>query len=613
MNAQRASAPVRFARLAAVLLFVGLAAAVAVRLAGRRAGPPSLPVAPPPPGRIVDLQERVRQQEFKDGLAVADIRGQSFFRGPDGRNHLKGAVEFANLGPAGETVSRLSADEVVYDPGSLRFAVEGHVRVEAAGVVLEGDAFEYDKTAGLFETKSGGRFSSKTLAGSAPEIAYLEAADEIRLGGGFRARIGAAGRTDGSLAVSGTSLAYVRRERRGRIEGRASIQGAGFRGTSGAVSFVASGDEAGLDSAVFEDAASIVLAGKAPSGEGSGEIRAGLITVRFTRDPDSFALATSGDTRLALRSAADKTETVLAPTLRLNYSSRDGRCTWSASGGIRAGIADGDGPGRTLEGQEAVFDEVRVLRVSGAPGRPAVADSAEARIEAPSISVATDTGRISATDGVTGILKSGEAERPVGFFSPRDDVVFSSEKVELRPESSTSLFTGNVLIRQGTSRLQAREIEVAGDAGRMSGGGGVAITLTETAGTRARTIELSGRDMAYRSDERILALSSKAMIRLPEARLEAGFVSAVLAREGTGVESLAAEKDVIVSKAPYEGRSAAASYLAATDRITLTGRPVLTDGKGGSARADKLTFDLADDKIFIENEGSGRATTVVRS
>jgi hypothetical protein len=41
--------------------------------------------------------------------------------------------------------------------------------------------------------------------------------------------------------------------------------------------------------------------------------------------------------------------------------------------------------------------------------------------------------------------------------------------------------------------------------------------------------------------------------------------------------------------------------------------PILTDDKGGSARGAKLTFDLADDKILIENEGPGRAATVIRS
>jgi lipopolysaccharide export system protein LptA len=110
-----------------------------------------------------------------------------------------------------------------------------------------------------------------------------------------------------------------------------------------------------------------------------------------------------------------------------------------------------------------------------------------------------------------------------------------------------------------------------------------------------------------------LTLAAKAYVRLPQASLEAGTVSAVLGRESKAVESLTASTGVAVSSGRYVGRSESASYQAATGRITLTGRPVLTDDKGGSARGDKLTFDLSDDKILIENEGQGRATTVVRS
>jgi lipopolysaccharide export system protein LptA len=619
MSAQRASAPVRFARLAAAVLLIALAAVIVVRLAGRREGPAPARVLPPPEGRIVDLKERVRQQEYKDGRPVVDIRGESFFRGPDGRNHLTGSVEIVNLGPGGETVSRLSAGEVVYDPGSLRFTVTGHVRVEAAGVLLEGETFEYDKKEGLLGTAGGGRFSSKTISGHAPELSYRESTEEIRLGGGFQFEMpesGEGGPDRRPMTVSGQSLVLDRRWRRGRIEGRASIRGARFQGTSKAASFVAAPDESSLESAVLEGAAKVVLIGKEPPGEGNGEIRADRIAVSFGREPSALAIQTTGRSSLSLRSAQDRTETVLAPAVLLNVFRGDGHCTWSASGGIRAEIKKAGAVRRTLEGQEAALDSATILHVSGGSGRPAVADSAEARIEAPEIAVATQTGDVLASGGVACILKRGDGRRTAGFFSPNEDVSVSSEKLELRAGTSTSLFTGSVIARQGTDILRAGEIEIAGETGGMTGGGGVTISLTEAAEegrSGARTIELHGEDMAYRSDLRTLAFSSKASVKLPDARLEAATITAVIGRDGNAVESLAASTGVSVSSGRYVGRSESASYQAATGRITLTGRPFLTDDKGGSARGAKLTFDLTDDKILIENEGSGRATTVVRS
>jgi lipopolysaccharide export system protein LptA len=614
MSVQKASAPVRFARLAAAVVLVALAAVVIVRLAGRRGGRPE-PAAPASAAGAVDLKTNVVHEEYKDGRLVAVVRGEAFSLGPDGRNRLRGAVDVANYGPAGEVTSRLKAEEVSYAKDALLFEISGRVLIETGGMTLEGDEFEYDKANGLFRTAAGGRFSSGTIAGSAKEIAFAEDVDEIRLGGGFTARLAAADEREGSLGLSGTALRYDRRERRGRIEGRAVVEGPDFRGTAGVVSFVAAADEAGVASAVFENGPKIELGGRGSSGTGRGEIRADRIAASFSRAPALLGLETSGGTALSLRPAADRTETVLAPAARLELSRDDGRWTWSASGGVRVEIAETGRPGRVLEGAEARFDGAGLLRVAGDAGRPAVADSAEARIEAPSIAVTAVSGALLATGGLIGLLRPGNGSRRVGFFSAGEDVRISCETLETRPETSTTRLVGNVVVRQGANAVRGGEIELAGDAGRMSGGGGTAVTLAEAgeAPGRPGAVELAGRDMSYRPDTKTLTLSGQASIRLPEARLDSATIAAVLSGDGRSLGSLTALTAVTVSKGRFEGRAEAAFYDASAGRIELTGKPVLTDGKGGSARGAKLTFDLADDKILIENEGPGRATTVVRS
>lgn len=616
MVEQRASAPVRIARLAAAVLLVALAAVIAVRLAGRRGGgAPAAAPEPPPEGRVVDLKERIRHQEFKDGRPVVDIRGASFSLGPDGRNHLAGPVEIVNLGQRGQTLSRLAADEVVYDPGSLRFTMTGHVRVESGDLVLEGGSFDYDREAGLFGTTRGGLFASKGFSGRAPEISYREGADEIRLDGGFRVELAAAEPAGRSLIVSGRSFSYARGDRRGRIEGRAAIQGPDFQGLSESAVFVAMADESGLASADLQGGARVVLSGREPSGEGSGEIRADRIAVTFSREPSALAIRTSSPTSLTLRSSPDRTETVLAPAILLDVFRDDGRCLWAASGGVRAEIAEASAVRETLEGEEAAFDAAKILRLAGVTGRPAVADSVEARIEAPEILLDSASGEVMASGGTACVLKKAEGRRAMGFLISPEDISVSCERLELRPEGSKSVFTGRVLVRQGPNAIRAEALETAGDKGGMSGAGSVSITLAEAADAPAevRTIELEGEEMAYSPDRRVLTLSTKARVRLPGAVLEAGTVSAVVGRDGRTVESLSADGGVTVSRGRYTGRSEAASYDAATGRLVLTGRPVLSDEKGGSARGATLTFDLPDDKIFIENEGPGRSTTVIRS
>jgi lipopolysaccharide export system protein LptA len=615
MSAQKASAPVRFARLAAAAVMVALAALLVIRLAGRRDAPPAAPAAPPPEGQVVDLKEKVRHQEYRDGRAVADVRGRSFFRGPDGRNHLTGAVEVLSLDSAGETVSRLTADEVAYDPGALRFAISGHVRVEAGGVVLEGEAFDYDKPAGRFETKAGGRFSSETMRGSAPGVSFSERADEIRLEGGFLAEIFSAKRTGEALSVSGDSLVYARRARRGRVDGRADLKGGLCRGTSASISFVATPDEGAFESAVFEGAAEVVFGGSGSPDEAGGEIRADRIAVAFSREP--FALSTleaGGGVVMSARAPDGRKTEVGAPAATLKLSPEGELTAWAASGGLTA--SRDDGAGFRLEADTAAFDKADgIVRAQGRPGRPAVASSEEALIEAEAISAGPGSRDLAASGRVECLLRSGDRMRSPGFFSSAEDVAVSCGSLVAREGAPSFVFSKEVRARQGADILRAGELELTPVSGDMSGRGGVSAELSQAVPGEAgkRKVEIGGQDMAYRPDLRTLTLSSKAYVRLPEARLEAGTISAVIGREDKALESLEAKTAVAVSKGSYKGRSDAASYRAAARRITLTGKPVLTDEKGGSARGAKLTFDLADDKILIENEGTGRATTVVRS
>ena len=615
MSAQRASAPVRLAAIAAAVVLLAVAAAVALRLAGRRAVPFAAPAGPPPEGRVAGRQERVRYQEYKDGRPVADVRGDRFFRGPDGRQHLAGAVEIASLGPAGEIVARLTAAEVVYDQGSLRFTMAGGVRVEAGGLVLEGDAFDYDREKEIFETASGGRFSSKAMAGRAATLVYAAAADEVRLGGGFRAELAAGERPGQGLTATGDALLYERRGRRGRMDGRVTVGTGGFRAAAASASFAASADETGFESVLFEGEARADFRG----GEGAADGTMEAPRIEIDLGPGSSAprsVRAFGGSDLTVDRGQAGSTAVRAPALTAAFDAAGRLAGWSASEGVRMEAAPSRGPARTLEGASADFDAgAGTVRVAGGPGRPALADSAAARVEAAAIRLGPGPDGLEASGGVLCALKAGGGAVPAGLFSAGDDVSLSCDRLAFRGGAWTAASDGLVRAAQKDDVLTARELSLSENGEELRGGGGITAVLTEVpAGdTPGRRMEAGGRELVFRPAGRTLMLTGQAHVLLPPARLEAGTVSFVLGRDGEGLESLEASTGVVVSKDRYEGRSDAASYSSATRRLSLTGRPVLTDGKGGSARGAKLTFDLADDKIFVENEGPERATTVIRS
>ena len=623
----------RLARLAVAAILVVLAAAVMLRLLRERGGPRPEAVIPPPDDRVVDLKLRVRHEEYRDGRLRTDVRGESFFLGPDGRNHLKGSVEIMEYGPAGEVVSRITADEVVYDTGAVQFGLTGRVRVEAGGAVLEGDSFDYDKDSGLFRTASGGAFSTKRMAGTAAEISYSEGADEVRLAGGFRAELAAAGRDGETAVLSGDSFLYRRRERRGWVEGGADFAGSRWRGTSRILTFDAAEDEGSFKSVAFYGAAAVE--GRAFAAEVDRGGQPAPAAVDLDRDQDksgvaadwiglSFVPGTSqlssvqarGKTRLSLSLPEASGSIVRASEALLTFRADGELDRWSASGGFRAEL---DGPGdesRVLEGESVAFDaSTRVLRASGKPGRPATADSRRARIEAPSLVTGPAAGDLEASEGVKCLLKPGEEGQAAGFFLAAKPIFVSGASLVFRGGTKVFSFAGEVQAWQDGEFLLAGELDLFEATGEMRGRGGVAAGMTQAAAgeTPVRRIEVGGEDMSSSAADRVLSFRKKSYVQMPGARLGAETIDAVLGREGKGVDTFTALTSVVVSKGRYEGRGDRAFYEAGADRITLTGRPVLVDKEGGSSRGDKLTFDLGDGKIRVENEGQGRSTTVVKS
>jgi len=633
MSAQKASVPVRFAGLAVAAILVVLAAAVGIHLLRERGGPRPGAVKPPPDDRIVDLKEQVRHEEYQDGKLRMGVRGANFFLGPDGRNHLKGSVEITDYGPAGEVVLRITADEVVYDAGAVHFGITGRVHVEAGGVVLEGGSFEYDKDNGLFRTASGGAFSSKRMAGTAAEVSYSEGADEVRLAGGFRAEFAAAGRDGEKAVLSGDSFLYRRRERRGWVKGGADFAGSRWRGTSRILTFDAAEDEGSFKSVAFYGAAAVegrafaaevdrggppAPAAVDPAGdpEGSG-IAADWIGLSFVPGTSQLSsVQARGKTRLSL-SLPEASGSIVRTSEALLMFRADGEIDrWSASGGFRAELDGHADESRVLEGESVAFDaSTRVLRASGKPGRPATADSRRARIEAPSLVAGPAAGDLEASGGVKCLLKPGEEGLAAGFFSAAKPIFVSSASLVFRGGTKVFSFAGEVQAWQDGEFLLAGELDLFEATGEMRGRGGVVAGMTQAAAgeTPVRRIEVGGEDMSSSAAGRVLSFRKKSYVQIPGARLGAEAIDAFLGGEGRGVDTLTALTAVVVSKGRYEGRGDRAFYEAGADRITLTGRPVLVDKEGGSSRGDKLTFELGDGKIRVENEGQGRSTTVVKS
>jgi lipopolysaccharide export system protein LptA len=618
MPRQKASPAARFAGGAAALTAVLLLAAVIYHLAVRRAASPRPPAEQAAlEAGPVDKKEKILHREFVAGRLAAEVRADRYFQDPEGRRHLDGGVEVKDYGPDGFLLSLVAADSIVYSADVSRFEISGRVTVTAEGVVLEGPHFEYDKERGVFETRRGGVFTSGAMSGEASAITYDRGRQEVVLSGGFRVVVEAGERTGEKSVLTGGTLVFLRRAGRGRVTGEARFARGPVEGASETLLFTVAADESSFDSVTFSGNSRLRLTG--PSGDLSEgrALEADFVAALFPAAGGGIgSLEARGGARLSLRPAAGGQARLTAPMVRLGLDGRGGLLGWSASGGFLLELDGPDGTARALEGERATGDGgMSSVAAEGGAGRAAVLDSPRLRVEAAALLVRDEGRDFDASGGVTCLFRPRPKDPSPGFFESGDPFFAFARTVERRARTEIVRFDGSARLWQGPKRLAAESLEMDEGSGEVRGKGDVTAVLPGPArtGEEPESYEASGREMRFSPGLRELFFRGKAVLRMAGARLAAEDILAVLGEEGRGLEKVTARTDVVVSEGGYEGRGREAVYEKAGDRIILSGRPVLVDKEGRASRGSKLTFDLADDKIRLENEGQERSITVVKS
>lgn len=620
MSAQKASPAVRVARWSAALILVILLAAVAFHLTVQKSerdpGDPVPEQAVLEEG-LVDRKEKVRHTEYLEGKPAADIQAERAFKGPDGRGHLEGGVEVLDYGPDGRVLSRMSADRIVYEESLTRFEISGRVRVALEDVVLEGEHFDYDRDGGVFRTRRGGVFTSAGMEGSAVAISHDRARDETVLEGGFRIEVDPEEQGGERAVLTGDALRFLRRAGRGDVSGGARFAHGPIQGTAESLSFVLKTDARFFDSMTFTGAVRIVLGAPAENAFERRVIEADMVAVSFFPFGGRVeTLEANGGVRVSFVSQHGQEARLSAARARLKLSGQREFLSWAAADGFRLESAGENGDAWTVEGGKASGDgDIRAFRAEGRPGRDAVLDSQRFRIAAASLELTNGGRDIDATGGVTGLLKPRADGPASGLFSGDAPVFISARRMTHSGEKGHTHFEGMVRVWQDDRRLAAGELDMdeAPDGLRGRGGVEAAFPRSPEKGAEDGTIEAGGKEMTYSPADRALFFRGQASVRIPGARLAAEEVVAVVRSEGYGLETMTARTGVVVHHGRAKGQGREARYDPEAERLVLLGRPVLVDGEGRSTRGDKLTFDLADDRIRLENEGRGRSITVAKS
>ena len=606
---------VKSARPWIAIAFIVVLAAIAFRFAARRPGP-SGPVSEKaaPDARKVDFKEGIRHLEYKNGKAWADVRADRFFLGEDGLNHLEGSVEIVDYGRTDGRVMRMSADKVAYDKDMVRFAISGRVKVGDGELSFASDYLDYDKNLGEYRTDRGGTVTSEHLAGSGRTFAYLEGRDEVQLSGGFRLGIRRAGGTSANGEISGDSLVYSRAGKKGQVDGRARVTSEEGEGVSDSLAFELTEDESNFKRLTFEKGAkcSLVISGDKPS---NLLIEAATLNVRSVGGSSRVAgVEAQGNCRLTLAAPADPAGRVEAGEIRLAFDGNGKLDGWTAAGAAAMSLEQTEGGANDFSGETISFSrQTGVLAIQAKDGDAARQESAEFRVEAPSISLETGSKTAVASDGVRCLLKPRAENGPAGFFSRAASLFITSRSMTSFAGERRYRFDGDVRAWQDDGSVQAGELEVMEGTGEVRGRRGVTVVLAgaDRGTSGGRRIEVAGAEMTFSPPDRLISFVGGGNVKVPGARLTAANVTVSLLDGKKEIRDLRAAGGVVVLQGRFEGRGGEARYDPAADTLALTGSPVLAEKGKDVSRGDKLTFRLGDGKILIENKGQGRSITVI--
>ncbi|MGZ7066055.1 MAG: LptA/OstA family protein, partial [Candidatus Aminicenantales bacterium] len=589
---------VKSARPWIAVAFTVVLAAIAFRFAARRpqaSGP--VPGKAVPDARKVDFKEGIRHMEYKNGKAWADVRADRFFLGEDGLNHLEGSVEIVDYGRTDGRVMRMSADKVAYDKDMVRFTISGRVKVGDGELSFTSDFLDYDKNLGEYRTDRGGAVTSEHLAGSGRTFEYLEGRDEIQLLGGFHLEVRKAGGTSTSGDISGDSLVYSRTGKKGRVEGRARVISAEGEGASDFLAFELTDDEGNFKRLTFEKGAkcSLITSGDKPS---NLSIEAAIVSVRSAEGNSRVAgVEAQGNCRLTLAAPADPAGRIEGGEVRLAFD-KDGRLDgWTAAGSAAMSLEQTEGGVNDFSGETISFTrQTGILAIVAKEGETARQESAEYRVEAPSITLDTGSKTAGASGGVRCLLKPRPESDPAGFFSGAASLFITSRSMTSFGGERRYRFEGGVKAWQDDGSVQAGELEVMEGTGEVRGRRGVTVVLAgvDSGASGGRRVEAGGAEMAFSPSDRLISFAGGGNVKVPGARLTAATVIVSLLEGKNEIRDLRAAGGVVVFQGRYEGRGGAARYDPAAETLVLTGAPVLVEKGKDASRGDKLTFHLGD-------------------
>ncbi|HTZ74354.1 MAG TPA: LPS export ABC transporter periplasmic protein LptC [Candidatus Aquilonibacter sp.] len=411
----------------------------------------------------------------------------------------------------------------------------------------------------------------------------------------------------------------------------------------------AKGTSAGVDKQQIESAETLGPATiETRSAEGTIDLKAAKFDAQFGANGRLAKLLGYSGVEIARKTGSGEPETSSAEELAATFGADGDWASVDETGNVRL-AQDGE----VATAKHARFArEPDTLALDGAP----VFSDGMSRTSAAAVVINQKTGEIQATGGVistelaqatgrhTNSRQGAAASGMLGALG-EGDAHIAGETLTGSMTSGDVTFKGHARVWQGQAVLDADQIEVSQDEGKLIAMGHVIAAFAQAPGegpqlpsmgaktnagkSAAETTvwNVEAEQLAYSNKESIARLSGGVKAWSEQGSLQSRTLDVYLAPGASntgkamelnpaaafgagGLERVVAQGDVIVSQNGIHGYAEQAEYDAAKERFTLTGgEPRITDGEGNTTTGHSLTYDVASDTISVDSAEGSRTLT----
>jgi len=592
----------------------------------RRPRNATLPKTEEMPAQKVEKQEGIEHFDFK-GDRVIRAKAEKHYAGEDGRYYMEGNVEIRDLGrKKGEEIA-LFGKKVSYTKDWAEAFLEGDGKLQYQGLIVESSAFSYKKGSELLTTDQGVVFSSDKLSGKAQNMVYSFRSNTIRLEGEVEVELRNEAEADTPFLARGDVITFLRKQKRGKVEGNASFSFGRSRGQADSLLFILTPDERNVQGFFLKGNVQAVLVGQQepsdpeskPTGE-AREIRADAVDIRAHKDRHMLEKVDARGRCILKSLAADgKTTEVSSGRMKMTFDRQGalkGFSAWESARLLdRKPTSEVE---RTISGEEIIMGgRGKSWVIKAAEGGEARVDSPDSDVTARRVSISSRRESLEAEGDVKIIVKLRPGEgQSVGFFAQNAPVLGSSAKMRFEKALERLQLEESVRMWQGKQVLSAARLTVMKKTGELTAEGKVRATfsrLPKEEGAAEEKIEIGGEKLTFNPQENRLDFEKECSLKSKDVGLNSDGIAVSLREKTAELRQIEAGGKVTFTEKLREGKGEKALYNLDEETIVLTGNPRITDKEKGVIEGEKLTFRLGEGRIQVENKDRERSTTVIKS